>query len=98
LILGDLLETQYHVRVEDSSELYLSVKGVIPATTLEFTAGQAHAQLRRRWRQMESWFDLGRFQSQLPSDVRRASVIESFDVGGFLRAFNGRGLASCIHE
>jgi ATP-dependent Lhr-like helicase len=98
LILGDLLEAQYRVRVEDNSELYLSVKGVIPAATLEFTAGQVRAQLRRRWRQMESWFDLGRFQSQLPSDVRRASVIESFDVGGFLQAFNGCGLVSRIHE
>ncbi|MGH9836572.1 MAG: DEAD/DEAH box helicase [Blastocatellia bacterium] len=92
LILGDLLETQYRVRVEDNSELYLSVKGVIPTTTLEFTAGQVRARLQRRWRQLESWFDLGRFQSQLPSDVRRASVIESFDVGGFLQSFNGRGL------
>ncbi len=98
LILGDLLEAQYRVRVEDNSELYLSVKGVIPAATLEFTAGQVRAQLQRRWRQMESWFDLGRFQSQLPSDVRRASVIESFDVGGFLQAFNGRGLVSSIPE
>jgi ATP-dependent Lhr-like helicase len=90
LILGDLLESLYRVRVEDYSNLYVVVKGALPTSSLEFTAGQVRARLRQRWKQMESWFSLGRFQQQLPLDVRRASVFEAFDVAGFVRAFNGR--------
>ncbi len=90
LILGDLLESLYRVRVEDYNNIYVLVKGAIPAEPLQFTIEQVSARLRRRWRQMESWYNLGRFQSALPLDVRRASVIESFDMTGFMRAFNGR--------
>ena len=93
LVLGDLMETLYRVRVTDHGELYVNVKGVLPAAPIEFTAEQVRLSLRRRWKQMESWFDLGRFQSQLPLDVRRASVVEAFDVGGFVQAFNGRSMA-----
>jgi hypothetical protein len=93
LLLGDLLEQRYRVRVEDCNELYVQMRGVIPATPLEVTAAQVRLRLRRRWRQMESWHGLGRFQSLLPSDVRRASVIEAFAVAEFVRAFNGRKVA-----
>ncbi len=90
VVLGDLLEDLYRVRVEDYSDLYLMVTGALPAEPLRFTAEQVRSRLRRRWQQFESWFDLGRFQSQLPLDVRRAAVTEMFDVEGFLRAFYGR--------
>ncbi len=90
VVLGDLLEDLYRVRVEDYSDLYLMVTGALPAEPLRFTAEQVRARLRRRWQQFESWFDLGRFQSQLPLEVRRAAVIETFNVEGFLRAFAGR--------
>lgn len=93
LVLVDLLETLYRVRATDHGELYVNVKGLLPASPLEFTAEQVRISLRRRWKQMESWFDLGRFQSQLPLDVRRASVVEAFDVAGFVQTFNGRGMA-----
>ncbi len=92
LILGDLLESLYRVRVEDYSNLYVAARGAIPASSLEFTAEQVRARLRQRWKQMESWFSLGRFEPQLPLDVRRACVFEAFDVPGFMRAFNGRKL------
>ncbi len=98
LILGDLLETLYRMRVEDTSELYVTVKGIVPSTSLEFTAEQVRAGLRGRWKQMESWFDLGRFQSQLPLDARRASVTEAFDVGGFVHEFNGREMSEVKTE
>ena len=97
-VLGDLLETLYRVRVEDCDDLCVTMRGAIPAGPLEFTAGEVVAHLRGRWRQMESWFDLGRFQRQLPLDVRRASVIEAFDVAGFTRAFNGRRMAEVESE
>jgi hypothetical protein len=90
LILGDLLETLYRVRVEDYNDLYLSVNGSTPTGPIDFTVDQVRTSLRRRWRQMESWFDLGRFQSQLPVEARRASVIEAFEVDGFMREFGGR--------
>lgn len=98
LILGDLLETLYRVRVEDVSELYVAVKGIIPTTVLEFTAEQVHARLRQRWKQMESWFDLGGFQTHLPLDARRAVVVEAFDVAGFVHAFNGRKMSEAAAE
>src|SRR5438045_5158093 len=79
LILGDLLESLYRVRIEDYSELYLAVKGIPPASPLHFTPEQVRARLWHRWKQMESWFDLGSFQSRLPLDVRRASVMEAFN-------------------
>jgi len=98
LVLGDLLETLYRVRVEDASELYVAVKGIVPAVPLEFTPEQVRIRLRQRWKQMESWFDLGRFQSQLPLDVRRASVTEAFDVTGFVYTFNGSRMTEIKHE
>ncbi len=98
LILGSLLESLYRVRMADYSDLYLVVKGVVPTASLEFTDTKVRARLRRHWKQMESWFDLGRFQSQLPLDVRRASVIEAFDVAGFMRAFNQRQMIATRPE
>ncbi|MGH9801726.1 MAG: hypothetical protein ACRD82_15300 [Blastocatellia bacterium] len=96
LVLGDLIDALYRVRVTDYSELYLTVKGALPAAAIEFTAEQVRISLRRRWKQMESWFDLGRFQTQLPLDVRRAGVVEAFDVAGFVQAFNGRKMAEAV--
>jgi ATP-dependent helicase Lhr and Lhr-like helicase len=96
LILGDVLESLYRVRVEDYNDLYVAVKGIVPTGKLEFTAVQVHASLRRRWKQMESWFELGRWQEQLPLDVRRASVRVAFDTAGFVATFNGRRIAEAI--
>ena len=96
LILGDLLEKLFGVRVEDHSELSLLVKGIPSSSLLHFTPQQVRARVRQRWQQMESWFDPGSFQNQLPLDVRRASVIEAFDVDGFIRTFAGRRLAEAV--
>src|SRR5262249_49245186 len=93
VVLGDLLEALYRVKVEDYSDLYLMVTSTLPAEPLRFTAEQVRARVSRRWQEFESRFDLGRFQSQLPLEVRRAVVIETFDVKGFLRAFYGRKMA-----
>ncbi len=93
VVLGDLLEALYRVRVEDYSDLYMMVTGALPAEPLRFTAEQVRARVGRHWQQFESRFDLGRFQSQLPLEVRRAAVIETFDVKGFWRAFYGRKIA-----
>ena len=42
---------------------------------------------------MESWFELGRFQDQLPLEVRRAVIAEAFDTPSFVAAFHGRWIA-----
>lgn len=96
LILGDLLEMLYRVRVEDAGELYVTVKGIVPAGLLEFNTGQVRACLRSRWKQMETWFDLGRFQYLLPLEVRRAGFIEAFSVEDFTSTFNGRRMAPAV--
>jgi ATP-dependent Lhr-like helicase len=92
IVLGDLLETKYRVRVEEEGELSLYIKGAWPSAPLLFTAEEVRTQVRRRREQFESWLDPGRFQSLLPLEARRSAVIEAFDVDGFLRAFAGRRL------
>jgi ATP-dependent Lhr-like helicase len=96
LLLGEVLETLYRVRIEDYNDLYLVVNGIVPASQLDFTAAQVQTCLRRRWRQMESWFELGRWQEQLPLDVRRASVGVAFDVAEFMRLFQGRQMTEAL--
>lgn len=93
LILGDLLESRFRARLESCDDLCVVVRGKIPPGSLDFTAEQVRAILGRRWRQLEGSYALGRFQSMLPMDVRRAIVIEAFDPEGFCRAFAGRRLA-----
>ena len=90
MILGDLLEKLHKVRVEDYNDLYLAVQGEISATALTFTPDQVRACLRRRWQKMESWYELGRFQSFLPFEARRTNVIEAFDVAGFVNCFGAK--------
>jgi ATP-dependent Lhr-like helicase len=90
LILGDLLESLYRLKLKDCNGLYLTVEGRLSAEPLSFNAEQVRARLRRRWNQFESWFDLGSFQSHLPLVARRASVMEAFNVEEFLRIFSGR--------
>ena len=92
LVLGELLSSLYNVRLEDYNDLYVAVKGALPISRLEFTEAQVNACLRRRWVQMESWFDLGRFHPQLPIEIRRTVVSEAFDMMKFRKTFNERRL------
>ncbi|MCI0489679.1 MAG: DEAD/DEAH box helicase [Blastocatellia bacterium] len=92
LVLGDMLEALYKVNLEDYNGLYLTVTGQLPAGPLRMSAEQVRTRLRRRWHQFESWYDMGRFQSHLPLEVRRASVIEAFDIEEFLRTFADRDI------
>ncbi len=93
LLLGDLLAARYRARVEDYNELYVAFRGTLPAGLMDFTEAQLHTRLRQRWRQLENWYALGRFQNLVPLDVRRASVIASFGITSFINAFHGRKLA-----
>jgi hypothetical protein len=93
LLLGDVLAARYRAPLEDNSEIYVALRGVLPVGPLDFTAAQLQTQLRRRWRQLESWYALGRFQSLLPLDLRRASVNAAFNIAGFMQTFHERTLA-----
>ena len=91
--IGDLLEALYGVKVEGCNWLYLILKEPLsPVEAIRFSHEQVRAQVRHRWKQFERWFELGRFQDQLPIDVRISSVVDAFDTEEFLLAFSGRGL------
>ncbi len=90
VVLGDLLEVSYGVKLKEYNGLYLVLGGRLTANLVSFSVEQVRARLRRRWNQFERWFDMGRFQSHLPLAVRRASVIEAFNIEEFLRVFSGR--------
>jgi len=93
LVFGDLLEALYGVKVQGCNWLYLILReSLSPVETIRFSPEQVRAQVRRRWKQFERWFELGRFQDQLPIDVRISSVVDAFDTEEFLLAFSGRGL------
>ena len=89
LVLGDLLESRYKVRMQDCNGLYMILHRSPPAGPLQFSANEVVAHLRRRWRQFESWYDLGCFQSQLPLEARRRTLIDAFGVAEFLHTFSG---------
>ena len=93
LLLGDLLTARYRARVEDYSEVCVTFSGTLPVGPTDFTEPQLHTLLRKRWRQLESWYALGRFQTLLPLDLRRAVVTEAFHLAGFVQTFHGRKLA-----
>jgi len=80
------------VELKDYNGLYLVVEGRLPAERLSFSFEQVRARVSRRWNQFESWFALGRFQKDLPLEVRRASVIDAFNVEEFLRVFSERNV------
>ena len=91
LLLGDLLASRYRARVEDYSEVCVTFSGTLPVGPTDFTEPQLHTLLRKRWRQLESWYALGRFQTLLPLDVRRAVVTEAFHLAGFVQSLGAQG-------
>jgi ATP-dependent Lhr-like helicase len=97
-VLGELLETKLGARLVEGNEFLVEVLGCLPETTLLFTEEETLALVGRRWRQFERAFDLGRFQTQLPPAVRRASVMAAFNVPNFQRCFAGRKLAHSLSE
>ncbi|MEN3335582.1 MAG: ATP-dependent helicase Lhr and Lhr-like helicase [Blastocatellia bacterium] len=87
--LGDLLENLYDVKVSHQNSFCFLLEGELPAAALQLTAAQVRAQVLRRWKQAENWFDMGCFHKELPATVRRESALEAFDIDRFLRAFSG---------
>jgi hypothetical protein len=92
--LGGLLESAYGVKVSQHNSFCFLVEGNLPAEPLQLDATQVRAQALRRWKQSENWFDMGSFHKELPATVRRESILEAFDIAGFLQIFSGIKFAS----
>jgi ATP-dependent Lhr-like helicase len=86
--LGEMLETETGTRVVVYNEFFVEMAGEISKTRLRLTEQQSLDWLGRRWRSLETAFDLGRFQTSLPAEIRRASVIAAFDLPEFRRRFS----------
>ncbi|MEW6126464.1 MAG: DEAD/DEAH box helicase [Acidobacteriota bacterium] len=91
-LLGDLLENWCNAQVSEVNGFCFLLTGELPDAALPINAEQVQRRLRRRWQQFESYYDMGRFQKELPLEVRRASVEAAFDIENFLRAFAGKKL------
>jgi hypothetical protein len=87
--LGDLLESLYSVRVWHQNSFCFLLEGELPSAPLEPNAAQVRAQVLRRWKRSEKWFDMGRFHKELPAIARQESVLEAFDIDHFVRIFSG---------
>lgn len=81
--LSELLETEREILIIEYNEFFVEVSGVFDETDLQFTDEEIHRLLNRRWRSFESAFDLGQFQTDLPSDIRCASVTAAFNLSEF---------------
>ncbi len=89
LALGDLLASLYGVKVSEQNSFCFLMEGDLPEEALQIDAAQVRKQALRRWKQSETWFDMGCFHKELPLTVRRESAVEAFDIEGFLGAFSG---------
>ena len=81
--LGELLETKKDIIVFEHNEFFVEISGKIAETDLSFPEKETLKLLSHRWKNFENAFDLGRFQTDLPIEVRRASVIEAFNLPKF---------------
>ena len=88
-MLGDLLQNLYGVKVSRQNSFCFLLEGELPAASLQLEAAQVRAQVLRRWKQSEKWFEMGCFHNELPATVRRESLLEAFDISNFLRVFSG---------
>lgn len=82
--IGELLETEKNVPIIEHNEFFVEISGKITETDLQFTEAEIQRLLFRRWKSFETAFDFGRFQTDLPTKVRRDCVIEAFKSDDFL--------------
>ncbi len=86
--LGELLETEKELIIVEHNEFFVEIAGAFSETVLQFSAEEIDRLLNRRWKSFESAFDLGRFQTDLPNDIRRASVVAAFNLPEFRLVFS----------
>lgn len=81
--IGELLEREKDIPIIEHNEFFVETVGKISETDLQFSEEETRRLLVRRWKSFESAFDFGRFQTDLPTDVRRAAVIAAFNLPKF---------------
>ncbi|MDQ3322982.1 MAG: DEAD/DEAH box helicase [Acidobacteriota bacterium] len=86
--LGELLETERKLVIVEHNEFFVEIAGTFSTTDLQISEEEIERQLNRRWKSFESAFDLGRFQIDLPIDIRRAVVVAAFNLSKFGRVFS----------
>ncbi|MGI8468229.1 MAG: helicase-related protein [Pyrinomonadaceae bacterium] len=86
--LGELLETERKLVIVEHNEFFVEISGAFSETDLKFSDEETGRLLNRRWKSFESAFNLGRFQIDLPTDIRRASVIAAFNLPEFGLVFS----------
>ncbi len=85
--LSELLETEKKLLFVEHNEFFVEITGDFSETDLLFTDEEVHRFLYRRWKSFESAFDFGRFQIDLPPDIRRESVTNAFNPSRFKLIF-----------
>jgi ATP-dependent Lhr-like helicase len=86
--LGELLETERKLVIAEHNEFFVEISGAFSETDLKFSDEETGRLLNRRWKSFESFFNLGLFQIDLPTDIRRASVIAAFNPSEFGLVFS----------
>ncbi len=81
--LAELLENVNETLVFAHNEFFVEISSEIAESERQFSEKEIRNLLSRRWKNFENAFDLGRFQNDLPPEVRRASVIEAFNLVKF---------------
>lgn len=86
--LSELLETERNLPFVEHNEFFVEIIGGFSEIDLKFTDEEVHRFLYHRWKSFESAFDLGRFQIDLPPDLRRQNVTNAFNPTEFISAFS----------
>ena len=86
--IGELLEREKNIPIIEHNEFYVEIAGEISAPDLTFTEAETCRLLSSRWKSFETAFDFGRFQIDLPADIRRDSVIAALNLSEFGLSFS----------
>jgi ATP-dependent helicase Lhr and Lhr-like helicase len=82
--IAELLETEKKVPVIEHNEFFVETIEEIEAETLKFTELEINRMLYRSWKKFETAYDFGCFHTELPTDIRRNSVISAFGILEFI--------------
>ena len=82
-VLGELLESEKNIAIIEHNEFFVEILGEIDENGLQFSNEEISHLLSRRWKHFEAAFDLGHFQTNLPTTIRRSSVIAAFNLPKF---------------
>ena len=78
-----------NVKIIEDNEFFVEITGEIEVESLQFSREEINRVLNRKWKTFESAYDLGVFQTDLPNEVRRNSIIEAFNINEFLDNITG---------